>query len=179
MERQSGEGGAWRQDPFFSREAVLDIASAMTCLIADALALYVKTKAVQWHMSGPWTHDYQRMLAEQAEQIFPLIEAMASRIRRIGGTTLRSLGQAAELSQIAAGGNASPPVPLMLEDLCADNAALADRMRQTHGLCLDHGDVSGAGVLGTWIGEAEQRVWILAECGAAPAVPSDPPGWPG
>ena len=146
-------------------EASDDVSCALNSILADVFSLYVKTKSFHWHISGPHFRDYHLLLDEQAAQIFSLIDTMAERVRKVGGTTIRSIGHIVRLSQIADNDADEVPPLAMLTELCADNAALVERMRQTHSLCDEHGDVASASLLETWIDEAEQRIWFLVETG--------------
>jgi starvation-inducible DNA-binding protein len=143
--------------------AVRDLSGALTILLADVFALYVKTKNFHWHISGPHFRDYHLMLDEQADQIFAVTDAIAERVRKIGGTTLRSVGQISRLQRIL-DNDADFVTPLdMLAELRQDNLQLAASMRETHGLCDDHDDVATASLLEVWIDEAERRTWFLFE----------------
>lgn len=152
----------------FSIEAIDDVSNAMNALLADVFSLFVKTKNFHWHVSGPHFRDYHLLFDDQALQIFPLIDAMAERVRKIGGTTIRSIGQIERLSQIAGNEEDWLSPAAMLAELCADNAALVERMRQTHSLCDEHGDVASASLLENWIDESEQRIWFLSETNRVP-----------
>jgi starvation-inducible DNA-binding protein len=143
--------------------AVRDISGALNILLADMFALYVKTKNFHWHMSGPHFRDYHLLLDEQAEQIFATTDAIAERARKIGGTTLRSIGHIGRLQRVL-DNDADFVTPLdMLAELRDDNKQLAAKLRETHGLCDEHGDVASASLLETWIDEAERRTWFLFE----------------
>jgi starvation-inducible DNA-binding protein len=143
--------------------AVQDISGALNTLLADVFALYMKTKNFHWHMSGPHFRDYHLLLDEQSEQIFSLTDALAERVRKIGGTTLRSIGQIGRLQRVL-DNDAEYVTPLdMLAELRDDNKQLATHMRETHGLCDEHNDVASASLLETWIDEAERRTWFLFE----------------
>jgi starvation-inducible DNA-binding protein len=144
-------------------KATEDISAALTALLADMFALYLKTKNFHWHMSGPHFRDYHLLLDEQSEQIFSVTDAMAERVRKIGGTTLRSIGHVSRLQRVL-DNDADYVTPLdMLAELRDDNEQLAARMRETHGVCDHHGDVASASLLENWIDEAEQRIWYLFE----------------
>ena len=146
-----------------SPDAARDIPPALTALLADGFALYVKTKNFHWHMSGPHFRDYHLLLDEQATQIYDITDAIAERARKIGGTTLRSIGHIARLQRLR-DNDASFVTPRdMLAELRDDNKQLAAAMRQLHGLCDEHGDVATASLLEVWIDEAERRVWFLFE----------------
>ena len=143
--------------------ATRDISGALTVLLADMFALYVKTKNFHWHISGPHFRDYHLLLDEQGEQIFATTDAIAERVRKIGGTTLRSIGQIARLQRVL-DNDADFVAPTdMLAELRDDNKQLAAHLRQTHTVCDEHGDVATASLIETWIDEAERRVWFLFE----------------
>lgn len=143
--------------------AVQDIAAAFNILLADMFALYIKTKNFHWHMSGPHFHDYHVLLDEQADQIFAVTDALAERVRKIGGTTLRSIGQIGRLQRIF-DNDAGFVTPLdMLAELRDDNRQLAASLRGAHVLCDEYRDVAGASLLEVWIDEAERRAWFLFE----------------
>jgi len=145
--------------------AVQDLSGALTTLLADMFALYVKTKNFHWHVSGPHFRDYHLLLDEQGAQIFATTDAIAERVRKVGGTTLRSIGQIARLQRVL-DNEADYVTPQdMLAELRSDNMELAGRMRETHALCDEHGDVASASLLEVWIDEAEQRIWFLFEAG--------------
>ena len=144
-------------------EATRDISGALNILLADMFALYLKTKNFHWHMSGTHFRDYHLLLDEQSEQIFATTDDIAERVRKIGGTTLRSLGQAARLKRIL-DNDADFVTPLdMLAELRDDNKQLTASMRETHDLCDEHGDVATASLLENWIDESERRTWFLFE----------------
>jgi starvation-inducible DNA-binding protein len=125
--------------------------------------LYMKTKNFHWHLSGPHFRDYHLLLDEQGEQIFATTDAIAERVRKIGGTTLRSIGHIARLQRIA-DNDADFVTPMnMLAELRDDNKQLVVSMRGTHNLCDEHGDVATASLLEIWIDEAERRTWFLFE----------------
>jgi len=145
------------------QNAVRDLAGALNILLADMFGLYLKTKNFHWHVSGPHFRDFHLLLDEQAQQIFATTDDMAERVRKIGGTTLRSIGHVSRLQRIK-DNNADFVTPMdMLAELRDDNKELVARMRETHGLCDEHGDVATASLLETWIDEAERRSWFLFE----------------
>ncbi len=142
-----------------------DISAGLNALLADVIAIYMKTKNFHWHMSGPYFRDYHLLLDDQGEQIFALTDVIAERVRKIGGTTLRSTGHAARLQRID-DNDADFVTPAdMLAELREDNMRLADYMRSTHAMCDEYNDVATASLLENWIDEAEQRVWFLFESG--------------
>jgi starvation-inducible DNA-binding protein len=143
--------------------AVRDISGALTILLADFFALYMKTKNFHWHVSGPHFRDYHLLLDEQATQILAATDAVAERVRKIGGTTLRSVGQIARQQRLL-DNDADYVTPTdMLAELREDNLQLTAFMRETHDLCDEHGDVASASLLEVWIDEAEGRAWFLFE----------------
>jgi len=143
--------------------AVRDISGALTVLLADMFALYLKTKNFHWHVSGPHFRDYHLLLDDQGDQIFAATDAIAERARKIGGKTLRSIGQISRQQRVL-DNDADYLTPLdMLAELRDDNLQLVAHMRETHGLCDEHGDVATASLLENWIDEAEGRIWFLFE----------------
>src|SRR6267142_2847048 len=144
-------------------EATKDLSGALNILLADLFALYFKTKNFHWHISGPHFRDYHLLLDEQAEQIFAITDTVAERVRKLGGGTIRSIGQVAKLQRML-DNDADYVSPLdMLAELREDNLRLAAYMRETHGVCDERGDVATASLLEVWIDEAEKRVWFLFE----------------
>jgi starvation-inducible DNA-binding protein len=144
-------------------KAVLDLSGALNILLADMFALYLKTKNFHWHVWGPHFRDYHLLLDEQGEQIFATTDAIAERVRKLGGTTLRSIGHVRRLQRVL-DNDADFVTPLdMLAELRDDNKQLVASMRETHDLCDQHGDVATASLLENWIDEAERRVWFLFE----------------
>jgi starvation-inducible DNA-binding protein len=143
--------------------AVRDIAGALNILLADMFGLYLKTKNFHWHVSGPHFRDYHLLLDEHGDQIFATTDPIAERIRKLGGTTMRSIGQITRLQRIK-DNDADFVTPMdMLAELREDNKQLTASMRETHGLCDEHGDVATASLLEIWIDEAERRTWFLFE----------------
>ncbi|WP_428155432.1 Dps family protein [Brevundimonas sp.] len=148
-----------------SEEATRDISAALTTMLADTFALYIKTKNFHWHVSGPHFRDYHLLLDEQSAEILAMTDPMAERARKIGGTTLRSIGQIAKESRVA-DNDADYVDPLdMLAELRDDNGELIARMREVHDLCDEHNDIATASLLENWIDESEKRVWFLFESG--------------
>ena len=146
-------------------EATQDISGALNALLADVFALYLKTKNFHWHMSGPHFRDYHLMLDEQGDQIIAMTDPIAERVRKIGGTTLRSIGQIAALQRVLDNDADYVSPEDMLAELRDDNADLVQRMRAAHTVCDDLGDVATASLLENWIDETERRVWFLFEAG--------------
>jgi starvation-inducible DNA-binding protein len=143
--------------------AVRDLAGSLNILLADMFGLYLKTKNFHWHVSGPHFRDYHLMLDEQGDQIFAATDAIAERIRKIGATTLRSIGHIKRLQRIEDNDADFVTTLGMLSELRDNNKQLVTNMRETHGLCDKHGDVATASLLENWIDEAERRTWFLFE----------------
>ena len=143
--------------------AVRDISKAVNGLLADAFALYLKTKNFHWHVSGPHFRDYHLLLDEQAAQIFATTDELAERVRKIGGTTLRSIGDVARHQSLEDNDEAFVAPGDMLRELVADNKAMAAAMRAAHELCDKHEDVATASLLETFIDATERRTWFLFE----------------
>lgn len=147
----------------FSPTAVHELSAATNALLADVFALYLKTKNFHWHVSGAHFRDYHLLFDEHAAQIFEATDALAERVRKIGGTTLRSIGQIAAQQRIL-DNDADYVTPLdMLAELRDDNENLVSRMRQLHELCDAHRDVATASLLENLIDDGERRVWFLFE----------------
>ncbi|HWV53430.1 DNA starvation/stationary phase protection protein [Pseudorhodoplanes sp.] len=145
--------------------ATKDISGALNALLADTFALYLKTKNFHWHVSGPNFRDYHLMFDEQGDEIFATTDEIAERVRKIGGTTLRSIGDIARHQRLS--DNDAPYVDAqdMLAELREDNQRLIAAMRQVHEICDEHGDVATASLLENYIDQAEKRVWFLYEAG--------------
>ena len=143
--------------------AVEKISGALNTLLADAFALYVKTKNFHWHTSGRHFRDYHLMLDEQSEAIFATTDQLAERVRKLGGTTLRSIGQIGKFQTIKDNDESYVPPREMLRELMEDNKHVAAAMRKAHKLADDHEDSGTAGLLETFIDETERRTWFLFE----------------
>jgi starvation-inducible DNA-binding protein len=140
-----------------------DIAAAMNAILADVFALYLKTKNFHWHMSGPHFRDYHLLLDEQADQIYAMADPIAERIRKLGGTTLRSIGHISRTQRIL-DNDAEFVQPLdMLAELREDNKVLAASLREAHNVCEEHRDIATASLIEVWIDETERRTWFLFE----------------
>ena len=145
-------------------EAASDkISAALNTLLADAFALYLKTKNFHWHVSGRHFRDYHLMLDEQSDAIFATTDQLAERVRKLGGTTLRSIGQVSRLQTIQDNNEAYVPPGEMLRELMEDNKHVAAAMRKAHKLADDHEDSGTAGLLELFIDETERRTWFLFE----------------
>ncbi|MHA6203423.1 Dps family protein [Dyella soli] len=147
------------------QEAMRDLSAELNTLLADVLALYMKTKNFHWHMSGPYFRDYHLLLDEQSDEIYATMDPIAERVRKLGGTTLRSVGHASRLQRLLDNDADFVTPDDMLAELREDNIQLAAYMRATHELCDSYGDVATASLLENWIDEAERRVWFLFETG--------------
>ena len=135
----------------------------MNAILADVFALYLKTKNFHWHMSGPHFRDYHLLLDEQADQLFAMTDPIAERIRKVGGTTLKSIGHIARTQRLL-DNDADYVEPLdMLAELREDNKTLAARLREAHNVCEEHRDIATASLIEVWIDETERRTWFLFE----------------
>jgi starvation-inducible DNA-binding protein len=140
-----------------------EVGGAMNRILADVFALYVKTKNFHWHMSGPHFRDYHLLLDEQADQIFAMTDPIAERVRKIGGPTIKSIGQIAKTQRVLDNEADYVEPSDMLAELREDNATLTANMREAHELCDKHRDIATASLLEVWIDETERRAWFLFE----------------
>ena len=145
--------------------ATKNIAAALNLLLADTFALYMKSKNFHWHMSGPHFRDYHLLLDEQAEQIFAMTDVLAERVRKLGGRTLRSIGEVSRQQRIADNDADYVTPDDMLAELRDDNQRFVAAMREAHDVCEEHGDVATTSLLEVYIDESERRVWFLYEAG--------------
>jgi starvation-inducible DNA-binding protein len=143
--------------------ATKDIAGAMNAILADVFALYLKTKNFHWHMSGPHFRDYHLLLDEQADQIYAMADPIAERIRKLGGSTLKSIGHIARTQRILDNDADYVDPSDMLAELQDDNKNLAARLREAHNVSDDHRDIATASLIEVWIDETERRTWFLFE----------------
>jgi starvation-inducible DNA-binding protein len=145
--------------------ATKDLSGALNALLADTFALYLKTKNFHWHMSGPHFRDYHLLLDDHGDELFAMTDVIAERVRKVGGNTLRSIGDISRQQRIA--DNDAPYVAPddMLAELRDDNQRFITSMREAHDVCEEHNDVATASLLETYIDEAEKRVWFLYEIG--------------
>src|SRR6202451_2097607 len=144
-------------------KASADIAGGMNAILADVFALYLKTKNFHWHMSGPHFRDYHLLLDEQADQVYAMADPIAERIRKVGGTTLRSIGHIARLQRIKDNDAEYVDAQDMLAELREDNQSLTARMREVHEVVDGLNDIATASLLENWIDETERRAWFLFE----------------
>jgi starvation-inducible DNA-binding protein len=140
-----------------------DISCALNALLADVFCLYVKTKNFHWHMSGPHFRDYHLLLDDHGDQLFGMTDEIAERVRKIGGTTIRSIGHISMLQRLADNDADYVTPGDMLSELHEDEKALVLSMRAVHALCDDAGDVATASLLENWIDQAQRRGWFLFE----------------
>src|SRR6202012_4570842 len=143
--------------------AIKDISAALRALLADTFALYLKTKNFHWHMSGPHFRDYHLLLDEQADQIFAITDDIAERARKIGETTLHSIGEISKYQRLSDNNKGFVEPKLMLAELHQDNLSLVEYMRKTHEVTDEANDVATTSLLENWIDEAERRAWFLYE----------------
>jgi starvation-inducible DNA-binding protein len=146
-----------------SRNAVDVIAKALRELLSDVFALYVKTKNFHWHMSGSHFRDYHLLLDEHGDQIFAMTDVIAERARKIGGTTIHSIGDIARHQTLKDSDAEFVSPKDMLAELCIDNQTLTRSMREKHKICEQHNDVATTSLIETWIDETERRTWFLSE----------------
>ena len=144
-------------------DAVNAVSEALNGLLADSYALYLKTKNFHWHVSGPHFRDYHLLLDDQAADILGATDDMAERVRKIGGTTLRSIGHIAKLQTIEDNDAEFVAPAIMLQELMNDNKHVAAQMRKAHEVCDDHDDIATAGLIENWIDQTEKRSWFLFE----------------
>src|ERR1700753_1493351 len=146
-----------------SAAATKDISGAMNAIAADVYALYLKTKNFHWHLSGPHFRDYHLLFDEQGDQLCAMTDAIAERVRKVGGSTLRSIGQIARMSRVSDNDADYVEPSDMLAELREDNKALAGRLREAHDVCDKHEDIATASLIEVWIDETERRTWFLFE----------------
>jgi len=149
------------------KAAVKEISGALNAILADVFALYLKTKNFHWHMSGPHFRDYHLLLDDQANNLYATTDPIAERVRKIGGSTLRSIGHIARTQRVL-DNDAGYVTPMdMLAELREDNKQLVTRLREAHDLCDLHRDMATASLIEVWIDESERRTWFLFEAGRA------------
>jgi starvation-inducible DNA-binding protein len=148
-----------------SAEGTRDITGGLNELLADVFALYLKTKNFHWHLSGPHFRDYHLMFDEQGDQLFAMTDPIAERVRKIGGSTIKSIGHIARLQRVVDNDAAYVEPGDMLAELCDDNKTLVARLREVHNVCDEHRDVASTSLIEVWIDETERRTWFLFEAG--------------
>jgi starvation-inducible DNA-binding protein len=144
-------------------EATRDVSGALNALLADVFALYLKTKNFHWHLSGPHFRDYHLMFDEQGDQLFAMTDPIAERVRKIGGSTIKSIGHISRLQRVLDNDADYVEPDDMLAELCEDNKTLAARLREAHNVCEEHRDIATASLIEVWIDETERRTWFLFE----------------
>jgi len=149
-----------------SHAAVTDISEALRRLLADAFCLYLKTKTFHWHMTGSHFRDYHLLLDEQADQVFAMTDVIAERSRKIGGNTLRSIGDISRRQRLRDNDDDALTPQKMLSELRDDNSLLTGYLRETHEICAEYNDVATTSLIEVWIDESERRTWFLAEATA-------------
>ncbi len=147
----------------FPAEEIKNLSSVLNALLADAFALYLKTKNFHWHMSGSHFRDYHLLLDQQGEQIFAITDDIAERVRKVGGMTIRSIGQISKLQRIADNDQDFVPPRDMLRELHADNRAFVESLRSAHEVADKANDYATTSMIEQWIDEAERRAWFLFE----------------
>jgi starvation-inducible DNA-binding protein len=146
-----------------TRSAVKDIAGAMNAILADVFALYLKTKNFHWHMSGPHFRDYHLLLDEHGDQLYAMTDPIAERIRKLGGLTIKSIGQISRIQRVLDNDADYVDPSDMIAELAEDNQTLAARLREAHNVCDEDRDVATASLIEVWIDETERRTWFLTE----------------
>ncbi len=147
----------------FPSEEVKNLSSVLNALLADVYALYIKTKNFHWHMSGPHFRDYHLLLDEQGDQIFAIADDIAERVRKVGGTSIRSIGQISKLQRISDNDQEFVPARDMLLELHGDNRTLVESLRSAHEVADKANDYATTSLIEVWIDEAERRAWFLFE----------------
>jgi starvation-inducible DNA-binding protein len=143
--------------------ATKEISGAMNAILADVFALYLKTKNFHWHMSGPHFRDYHLLLDEHGDQLFAMTDPIAERIRKLGGLTIKSIGQIARIQRVLDNDADYVDPSDMIAELAEDNQTLTARLREAHNVCDEHRDVATASLIEVWIDETERRTWFLSE----------------
>ena len=146
-----------------TRSATRDIAGTMNAILADVFALYLKTKNFHWHMSGSHFRDYHLLLDEHSDQLFAMTDPIAERIRKIGGLTIKSIGQISRIQRVLDNDADYVDPSDMIAELAEENQTLAARLREAHNVCDEHRDVATASLIEVWIDETERRTWFLSE----------------
>ncbi len=145
------------------QDATRDIGAALNGILADVFALYLKTKNFHWHVSGPHFRDYHLLLDEQGDQLFAMTDPLAERVRKVGGQTLRSIGQISRTQRVLDNDAEYVEPSDMLAELRDDNKTLSASLREAHGVCDEYRDIASASLIENWIDETEKRTWFLFE----------------
>ena len=153
----------FERTPGMGREGIAEISDSLRPLLADAFALYLKTKNFHWHMTGRHFRDYHLLLDEQADQIFAMTDEIAERARKIGGTTLRSVGDISRHQRLKDNEEESLTPREMMAEIYRDNQELTGFLRLTHEICEKYRDIATASLIENWVDQSERRTWFLAE----------------
>ena len=162
-ELEHRQGAALATPTDLKGTATKDISATMNAILADVFALYLKTKNFHWHMSGPHFRDYHLLLDEHGDQIFAMTDPIAERVRKIGGQTIKSIGQIRNQQRVLDNDAEFVEPSDMLAELREDNQTLAARLREAHEVCEEHNDIATASLIEVWIDETERRTWFLFE----------------
>lgn len=146
-----------------SQKGITEISSTLRELLADVFSLYLKTKNFHWHMKGRHFRDYHLLLDEHAGQIFEMTDDIAERARKIGGSTLRSIGDIQRHQRLKDNDDENVSPQKMLQELRDDNSQLTRYLRAAHEICASHQDVATTSLIETWIDQTERRTWFLEE----------------
>ena len=149
-----------------SNDAIREISEALRQLLADAFCLYLKTKNFHWHMTGSHFRDYHLLLDDHADQLFAMTDVIAERARKIGGNTLRSIGDISWRQRLRDNDEETLTPQKMLLELRDDNSLLTGYMRDTHEVCAKYNDVATTSLIEVWIDDTERRTWFLTEATA-------------
>lgn len=147
----------------FSDQAVDEITATLNSILADVFALYIKTKNFHWHVSGPHFRDYHTLLDEQAAELLAITDDIAERVRKVGGTTLRSVSHVAKLQRLLDSDGEHISANQMLAELCGDNKTLSRFFKEAKEICDKHQDIATSAMIDVWVDEAERRTWFLHE----------------
>lgn len=160
---QSARARAQEHKLDLAKEAVSEISTALRTLLADVFSLYMKTKNFHWHMTGRHFPDYHLLLDEHGEQIFGMTDDIAERARKIGGYTLRSIGDVARHQRLKDNDDGSLMPRQMLVELRDDNVELTRFLRSAHEICAKYNDVATTSLIEVWVDQTERRTWFLNE----------------
>lgn len=155
--------GALATPTTLSTDATRDVTAALNGILADVFALYMKTKNFHWHVSGPHFRDYHLLLDEQADQIYAMTDPIAERVRKLGGITIRSIGQISRTQRLLDNDAEYVEPSDMLAELADDNKTFSTSLREAHNVCEERGDVATASLIEIWLDETERRIWFLFE----------------
>lgn len=145
------------------QESVVQITAELRKLLADTFALYLKTKNFHWHIGGPHFRDLHLLLDEQAVQLLAMTDEIAERARKLGGTTLHSIGEIARYQRIRDNNDDQVTAERMLEELRGDNQSLVRFLRTAHQICEQQHDVATNSLIEPWVDETERRIWFLSQ----------------